>query len=140
MQKLFYFLLLATALLFFISCQNNTQNLLAKKWDCVQIENLAHLDKNFISKEDSATSIQVAEALKSLSWSFNKNNTYQCSIGQRVTVQGTYEITNGEKNLICTPITKNNINNYLITTISENEMILTTTGIKTPLVLHFRPN
>jgi hypothetical protein len=122
------------------SCQNKTKQLLVKKWDCVQVENITPAGNKFISREDSVTSVQVAEALKQLSWTFNKNNTYQCSIGSRTTVQGTYEITNDEKKLICTPDSKNTVNSYAISIISESDLVLTSAGTTTPLILHFRPN
>jgi hypothetical protein len=135
---LFYCLLPIAFLL--SSCQNKTKQLLVKKWDCVQVENLTPTGNKFMSREDSVTTVQVAEALRQLSWVFNKNNTYQCSIGSRTTVQGTYEITADEKKLICTPDSKNNVNSYTITTISESDLVLTSAGTTTPLILHFRPN
>lgn len=140
MKKLKYILFAFISITCFISCQNETKNYLVKKWDCVQIENLAPVDKNFASKEDSVVAVKVETALKSLSWSFNKNNTYQCSIGDRITTQGTYEISADEKQLTCTSVTKNSINTYLITSISDIEMTLTGTGTSVPLILHFRPN
>jgi hypothetical protein len=135
---LFYCLLPITFLL--PSCQNKTKQLLVKKWDCVTVENLTPAGNKFTSKEDSVTIIQVAEALKQLSWVFNKNNTYQCSIGDRITVQGTYKITDDEKVLICTPDSKNNSNSYAITAISESELKLTGAGTLVPLIFHFKPN
>lgn len=140
MKKLKYILFAFISIIFFVSCQNETKNYLVKKWDCVQIENLAPVDKNFASKEDSVVAEKVETALKSLNWSFNKNNTYQCSIGDRITTQGTYEISADEKQLTCTSVTKNSINTYLITSISDIEMTLTGTGTSVPLILHFRPN
>jgi hypothetical protein len=127
----------------FSSCQTKTKQLLVKKWDCVQVENIAPPNKGFNKKEDSVATSQMQElqaALTALSWTFNTNNTYQCSINDRVTVQGTYEITTDEKVLICTPESKNNINSYTITAISESDLVLTSAGTTTPLILHFRPN
>jgi hypothetical protein len=138
---LFYCLLPIAFLL--SSCQNKTKQLLVKKWDCVQVENITPPNKGFNKIEDSAATSQMQElqnALTALSWMFNKNNTYQCSINDKVTVEGTYEITADEKILICTPESKNNINSYTITAISENELILSSAGTSVPLVLHFRPN
>jgi hypothetical protein len=125
------------------SCQNKTKQLLVKKWDCVQVENIAPPNKGFNKKEDSVATSQMQElqaALTALSWVFNKNNTYQCSINERVTVLGNYEITADEKILICTPDSKNNVNSYTITKISESDLVLTSAGGATPLILHFRPN
>jgi hypothetical protein len=137
--NIFFYCLLLIACLF-SSCQNKTKQLLVKKWDCVKVENLNPAGNKFTSKEDSVTAVKVEEALKQLSWTFNKNNTYRCSIGDRTTIQGTYEITADEKILICTPESKNNINSYNITAVSESELTLTSTGTSVPLILHFRPN
>ena len=124
-----------------ISCQNKTKNYLVKKWDCVKVDNLAPIDKNFISKEDSAKAIQAEAALKTLSWTFNNDNTYYCStLGNILTVHGTYEISDGNKTLTLTPDSKNSINTYSITSISEIEMTLTSNDTNVPLILHFRPH
>jgi hypothetical protein len=140
MNTLKHFLLIVSSSFFFISCQNKTKNLLVKKWDCVQVENLTLTDNNFTSKEDSAMAIKIDAALKNLSWTFNKNNTYQCSIDSRITTQGTYEITADEKTLTCTPLSKNTVNTYTITALSEIELTLNSMGTAVPLILHFRPN
>ena len=138
MKNYFLLLLLSFAL---ISCQNKTKNYLVKKWDCVQVDNLAPIDKNFISKEDSVKAFQAEAALKTLSWTFNNDNTYYCStLGNTLTVHGTYEITDGDKTLTLTPDSKNSINTYSITSLSEIEMTLTSNDTRVPLILHFRPH
>lgn len=140
-KKLTYFLLAVMILTGLSSCQNKTKNFLVKKWDCVQVENLAPLDKHFISKEDSLVAVKVEAALTTLSWTFNKDNTYYCStMGNRITVQGTYEISEDEKTLFLTPSSKNNINAYTITSISDIELTLTSRATTVPLVLHFSPH
>jgi len=141
MKKNIYFILLSFSTILLLSCQNKTKNYLAKKWDCVKVDNLTPIDKNFISKEDSAKAIQVEAALKTLSWTFNNDNTYYCStLGNTLTVHGTYEITDGDKTLRLTPDSKNSINTYSITTISEIEMTLTSNDTRVPLILHFSPH
>ena len=135
------YLLLLLLSLVLVSCQNKTKKYLVKKWDCVQVENLAPLDKSFISKEDSAVAIKMEAALKTLSWTFNSDNTYFCStMGNRVTVQGTYEIGEDEKTITLTSNSKNTVNSYIITSLSDIEMTLTSTATSVPLVLHFSPN
>lgn len=135
------FLFLIIPLVFiFTSCQNKTKRLITKKWDCVQVENLAPIDKNFINKEDSAIALKIEEALTALNWTFNANNTYQCSVGSKITVQGFYEIKQDNSLLTCTTLNTNAVNNYLISNISETELTLTSTGTAIPLILHFRPN
>lgn len=141
MNTLKYFLFAVGSFIFFNSCENKTKNLLAKKWDCVQIDNLAAIDKNFASKEDSVAAVKIEAALKALSWTFTKSNTYQCnSIGGIITAQGSYEISEDEKMLTCTSFTKNAVNTYMITSLSEVELTLTSTATMVPLILHFRPN
>jgi hypothetical protein len=140
-KKLTYFLLTAIAITGLISCQDKTKNYLVKQWDCVQVENLVPLDKHFISKEDSIVAVKMEAALTTLSWTFNKDNTYYCTaFGDRKTVQGTYEISEDDKTLILTPFSKNNINAYTITSISDIELTLTSRATTVPLVLHFSPH
>ncbi len=135
------YLLLILLSLVLVSCQNKTKKYLVKKWDCVQVENLSPLDKSFISKEDSVRAEKMDAALKTLSWTFNDNNTYFCTtLGNRVTVQGTYEIADDEKTITLTSDSKNTINNYSITSLSDIEMTLTSTATTVPLVLHFSPH
>lgn len=140
-KKLTYFLLAAVVISCLASCGNKTKKFLVKQWDCVQVENLAPIDKHFISKEDSAVAVKVEAALTSLSWTFNKDNTYYCStMGNRIMVQGTYEITEDDKTLLLTPSSKNNINAYTIVSISDIELTLTSRATTVPLVLHFSPH
>jgi hypothetical protein len=140
-KKLYYFLFAVCLLATLFSCESKTKKYLVKKWDCVQVDNLTPLDKNFITAEDSLVAVKMEQALKALSWTFTNNNTYQCStIGNRVTVQGSYEISADEKTLTLTPLSKNSINIYTITSLSDIEMTLTSTATTVPLVLHFSPN
>ena len=114
---------------------------MVKKWDCVQVENLAPIDKHFISKEDSAKADKIEAALKTLNWTFNNDNTYFCStLGNTMTVRGTYEIAEDESTITLTSLSGNTINAYTITSISETEMTLTSTATTVPLVLHFSPD
>ena len=136
-----FLLPLSCCILLLVSCQNKTKKYLVKKWDCVQVDNLAPLDKNFISKEDSVVAEKMEAALKTLSWTFNNDNTYYCSaLNNVVTVQGNYEITDSDKTLTLTSLTKNTVNVYSITSISEVEMTLTSTATTVPLILHFSPH
>jgi hypothetical protein len=128
-------------ILLLASCQSKTKKYLVKKWDCVQVDNLSPIDKNYISKEDSAVAEKMEAALKTLSWTFNNDNTYYCTaLTNVVTVQGTYEITENDKTLTLTSLTKNTVNVYTITSVSEIEMTLTSTATTVPLILHFSPH
>jgi hypothetical protein len=141
MKKLIYFLCIVTLVVCLVSCGNKAKKHLARKWDCVQVDNLTPLDKHFITPEDSVVAVKMEQALKALSWTFGNDNTYQCStIGNRVTVQGTYEISGDEKTVTLTPLSKNSVNVYTITSLSDIEMTLTSTATTVPLVLHFSPH
>jgi len=140
MKKICRYIILFCSVCLFFSCQSKTKQLLVKKWDCVKIENLAPVDANLFSKEDSAAAEKIKTALQLLTWTFNTDNTYQCSVGGRITVQGTYGIAEDNKNLTCISSTKNTTNSYFITLLTENEMVLTGTGTAVPLILHFRPH
>jgi hypothetical protein len=135
MKKYFFILVLSS---FLFSCQNKTKSLLVKKWDCVQIENLAPMDKHFVTTEDSLNTVKIEAALKTLVWTFNSNNTYNCSTGTINTVQGNYQISSDEKTLTLVPVSQNTINTYLITAISDYELVLTSTGTAVPIIMHFR--
>ncbi len=140
MKKLHPFFALLCSAMILLSCQDKTRQLLAKKWDCVQIENLAPMDKHLMTAQDSADNAKITAALQSLVWTFNNNNTYSCSINIGTTIQGTYEIADDEKSLVMIPASKNNINRYIITSLTEYELTLTSTGISQPIIMHFRPH
>ena len=71
--------ILSFILVIFSSCQNKTQQLITKKWDCVKVDNLDPVDTKFQTPEDSAKVAAMEAALKSLSWSFNKDGSYTTS-------------------------------------------------------------
>ncbi len=127
-----------TPAVFFISCQNKVKNLLVKKWDCVKVENLAPVNKTFLSHEDSLVTSQLETALQNLSWQFNSDNTYMCSTAGIVTTQGSYLISDDAVTLTCT--TKNNTNYYIITTLSAQELVLKSQGISIPVIMYFKPH
>ena len=102
-------------MLFFNSCQNKTEQLLTKKWDCIKVENLDLANERYQSPEDSASTVQLISALESLSWTFKEDHAYECAIGNRTTVKGTYGIMEDGKTIVCTPDTKNAVNRYAIT-------------------------
>ena len=141
MNKLAYFLFAVTLIASLTSCENKFKKDLARKWDCVQVDNLAPIDKHFITPEDSAVAEKMELALKALSWTFSSNNTYECStVGNRVTVQGTFDLSADGKTLTLTPLSKNSVNIYTVTSLSAIEMTLTSSATTVPLVLHFSPH
>ncbi len=136
-----FFLAIAAIIFTLSSCQNKTLQLLNKKWDCVNIENLDPVDtKKFASPEDSTAAANIESALKELNWTFNKDLGYQCSIGDKTVTQGTYQLTEDEKTLVCTPNSKNIVNRYTIIDITDDELVLSNQVNTTSIILHFRPH
>jgi len=106
----------------------------------VRVENLLPADQRFQNAQDSTNAIELQNLAGSLSWTFNNDLKYECAVSGNVVVRGTYELMDGEKILVCTPSTKNNINRYIINTLTENDLVLKSTANAAPLVLHFKPN
>ncbi|HQW84781.1 MAG TPA: hypothetical protein PK987_09980, partial [Ferruginibacter sp.] len=76
-----------------------------------------------------------------LSWTFKDNFQYTCSVGNKITVEGSYQLTgNDDKILVLTSHSGNSINRYTITTLTESELTLNGNAENTNLVLHFKPN
>ncbi len=134
------------SLLFFIilisfnSCRNKTVLLLTKKWDCVQVENIIPPDTKLLTAKDSAEAEQLQAILISLNWTFKKNMRYECAINSIITTQGRYELIEDDKIMICTPDSKSNINRYIIKSLTEEELVLSSNAQNSSLVLHFKPN
>ncbi len=122
--------------LFLNSCSNKTEQLLTKKWDCVRVDNLNLTTGELPTRQDSLLTAQVIAALETLSWSFKEDHQYECSVGGKVMVHGSYGLMEDNKTLICTPSSQNNINRYTITLLTDDELVLSSTD--PPLVLHFR--
>ena len=136
-----FFLAIATIIFALSSCQNKTLHLLTKKWDCVKIENLDPVNAyKFASSDDSTTEVNIEVALKELNWTFNKDLSYQCRIGDKTVTQGTYQIMEDEKTLVCIPHSKNIVNRYSIIDITDDELVLSNQVNTTSIILHFKPH
>jgi hypothetical protein len=140
MKKLILLLLLFITLIFFSSCHNKTVELLSKKWDCVQVDNIVPPGTKFQSPQDSADAIQLQSVLQSINWTFKNNMSYECAINSRITVQGEYELLENDKILVCTSASNNSINRYMIKSLTENELILSGSAQNASVVLHFKPH
>ncbi len=138
MKKLICLLLFFMMLNFLSSCYNKTVHLLTKTWDCVQVDNIIPADIKIHSKKDSVDAAQLISMLKLISWTFKKNRAYACSVNGRITVAGKYELQEQDKIIQCTSEIKHTINNYKITTLTENELVLSGRAENTSLVLHFK--
>ena len=137
MKSFLAIIVFITAALLFSSCQNKTQQLLIKKWDCVKVDNLDPVDTKFQTPEDSAKVAAVEAALKSLSWTFNKDGSYTTSTGGRTNVQGIYTVNEKEKTLTCVTSVNNNSNTYTINTLTENDMSLSSVVNRKNVVMYF---
>ena len=137
MKKLFF---LFFVLIFFSSCRNKTVELLAKKWDCVQVDNIVAPNTKMLSAKDSADSEQLKILLQSISWTFKNNRSYECALNGRITVQGKYELLEKDKVMICTPASENSSNRYIIKSLTADELVLAGSAENTNVVLHFRPH
>jgi len=140
MKKINLIPLILFAIFFLCSCRNKTVVLLTKKWDCVKVDNIVPPDTKFLSSKDSANAEQLKSVLQSVSWTFKNNMQYECAIGNRVTVEGKYQLLENDKIMICTSESGNSINRYIINTLSENELVLRGRAENANLILHFRSN
>ena len=140
MKKLILIFLLFITLIFFSSCRNKTVQLLTKKWDCVQVNNIVPPGTKFQSPEDSVSAVQLQSVVESINWTFKKNMRYECAINSRVTVQGKYQLLEDDKIIVCTSESKNSINRYIIKSLTENELVLSSGAQSTSVVLHFKPH
>ena len=112
---------------------------LNKKWDCVKIDNLDPVDnKTFTSPADSVVAAKIESALKDLNWTFSKDHSYRCSVGDKTVTQGTYQLSEDEKNMVCTSDSKNTVNRYSITSLTDDELVLSNRVNNVNLVMHFR--
>ncbi len=123
-----------------VSCRNKTVQLLTKKWDCVQVDNIAPPNAKNLTAKDSADTEQLKSLLQSISWTFKDRMKYECALNDRVTVQGKYELQGNDKILICTPESKNSTNRYIIKTLTAGELVLAGNAENQNLVLHFKPH
>ncbi|MEP7236685.1 MAG: hypothetical protein ABI685_02430 [Ferruginibacter sp.] len=130
---IFLFLLL-------ISCKNKTVQLLNKKWDCVQVDNIVPPNTKMLSSKDSANAEQLKFLLQSIKWTFKDRMKYECAINGRITVQGKYELIEDDKIMICTSESKNSVNRYIIKSLTEEELVLAGNAENANLILHFKPN
>jgi PBP1b-binding outer membrane lipoprotein LpoB len=134
------FLSILTIIILLASCQSKTEKLLIKKWDCVKVDNLDPIDTRFQTPKDSIETAAVEAAMKSLSWTFNKDGTYNTYAAGRMIVQGIYFINEKEKTLKLITGVNNNTNYYTINALSENEMVLSSEMNRKNIVLHFLPS
>ena len=140
MKKIIPLFLFLFVLIFFGSCRNKTVALLAKKWDCVQVDNIIPPNTKILSAKDSADSEQLKMLLQSINWTFKNNMRYECAINDRITVHGKYELLENDKIMICTPESKISSNRYIIKSLTADELVLGGNAENTNVVLHFKPH
>lgn len=137
MKQISYLIFL---LLLLVSCTNKTVELLAKKWDCVQVDNIVPPNSQSLSAKDSADSEQLKILLQSINWTFKTNMSYQCAINDRITVEGKYELLEDNKIMICTPASENSSNRYIIKSLTADDLVLAGNAENINVVLHFKPH
>lgn len=137
-RSLLIFLFILLSVLVY-SCRNESVHLLTKKWECVQVDNIIPPGINFTSPEDSVNAIQLQALVRSINWTFKNNMRFECAVGGRIMLKGRYELQESDKVLVCISESKNSINRYHITVLSENELVLKSFSGYNGLVLHFKP-
>ena len=140
MKKKISLLFLFPVLMLFSSCHNKTVDLLAKKWDCMQVDNIVTPDSKFLTATDSANLEKLKLVLQTINWTFKNNMSYECAIGNRITVQGKYELLENDKFIVCTPESGNSNNRYVIKSLTTDELVLAGSAENTNVVLHFKPH
>ena len=140
MKKIIRLFIFLFVLIFFSACRNKTVALLAKKWDCVQVDNIIPPNTKMLSAKDSADSEQLKMLLQSINWTFKNNMRYECAINDRITVQGKYELLEKDKIIICTTENETSSNRYVIKTLTADELVLVGNAENTNVVLHFKAN
>ena len=140
MKKIIQLIFLFSILIFISACHNKTVDILAKKWDCMQVDNIVPPNSKFLTATDSANLEKLKLVLQSINWTFKTNMSYECAVGDRITVQGKYELLEADKIILCTPESGNSNNRYVIKLLTPDELILTGTAENTNVVLHFKPH
>lgn len=140
MKKAIPLFLLFFVLIIFSACRNKTVVLLTKKWDCVQVENIVPPNTKTLSATDSFNLEKLKTVLQSINWTFKNNMRYECAIGDRVTVQGKYELMADDRIMVCTPESKNGNNRYIIKSLTAEDLVLEGNAENTNVVLHFKPH
>lgn len=137
MNKPIFIILALILLIFFGACRNKTVQLLTKKWDCVQVENMVPPGTIPRSPEDSANSVQLQSVLQAITWTFKNRMRYECAVNNMLTVQGKYQLRENDKIMVCTS-SNNNINRYIIKSLTQDELILSGSAANESIVLHFK--
>jgi hypothetical protein len=140
MKKTIPLFLLFFVLIIFSACRNKHVILLTKKWDCIQVENIVPPNTKTLSATDSFNLEKLKLVLQSINWTFKNNMRYECAIGDRVTVQGKYELMANDRIMVCTPESKNGSNRYIIKSLTADDLVLEGNAENTNVVLHFKPH
>jgi hypothetical protein len=140
MKNILLLLSSAYLILNLTSCRNKTVILLTKKWDCVQVENIVPPNTKTLSATDSFNLEKLKTVFQSINWTFKNNMRYECAIGDRVTVQGKYELAADDRIMVCTPESKNGSNRYIIKSLTVEDLVLEGNAENTNVILHFKPH
>lgn len=140
MVKYYLLLITATGLIASLnSCsQKSRDELIVRKWMYASTENLDKLRSVARSQGDSTFMDQIEHDLKTLTWQFNKDKTYEKRNIDKVTSTGTYEISGDGKKLITTSRSSSSVNTYLIYKLSSDSLVAASTGDSIPLIIHMK--
>ena len=133
-----YFIPLIIAAFCFASCENKTVTLLSRRWDYDKIENVDTAKHRFLSAEDSVAEANMRTAMQLLSWTFKKNKTYQCAVGNRIATEGNYSLSGDNVTLTMTPTSQKTQNIYNIKLLTENQLVLSGASNEAIVTIHFR--
>ena len=137
MKKYSIFLLTGSIIFLLAACQSKSISLLSKKWNYAKIDNVDSVDKKYMAPEDSVNNANTKQAMKLLSWTFNKDNTYKCKVGNRIATSGTYELKDNDKSLEMTPESQMVTTTYIIKMLTENELVLSSSVNNVPVTMYF---
>jgi len=119
------------------ACQSKSVGLLSKKWKFVKVDNVEAIDKKYQDPEDSVANANAEKAMQLLSWTFKKDNTYECTVNNRVATSGTYALTDKDAYLELTPASKMATISYKIKTLTENELVLSSSVNNVIVTMYF---
>ena len=140
MGKLSFLLILTICkILSLNSCMHKSADeLIARKWLYVSTENFDKLRSVAISQGDTTFLSRMEHDMKTLTWQFNRDKTYEKRNIDRVTSTGTYEITKDGKKLITTNMASGGVNTYLIYKLSRDSLVTVATADSIPLIIHMK--
>ena len=104
----------------------------------MRIDNIDMMDRRPLTADDSAEEVNLRSAMQLLNWTFRKDKTYQCAVGNRVATEGQYAVSGDDSTLTMMPSSKSGIKTYTIKTLTEDELVLRGIMSDAMLSIHFK--